>query len=67
LGPVWSVSTKHTTEFVIEALLDALKTVGKPILVHTDQGSECNSKEYLSMMEYLGIKVSMNANAALPL
>ena len=60
----WSVSTKHTAEFVIEALLDAIKTVGKPVLAHTDQGSEYNSKEYLSMMEYLGIKVSMSAKGS---
>ena len=60
----WSVSTKHTAEFVIEALLDAIKNVGRPVLVHTDQGSEYNSREYLSMMAYLGIKVSMSAKGS---
>jgi transposase InsO family protein len=37
----WNISTKHTAELVIEALFDAIKTLGKmPIMVHTDQGSE---------------------------
>ena len=40
----WSVSIRHTTEFVIEAYLDAVKTVGKSIIVHTDQGSDVSSK-----------------------
>lgn len=56
----WSVSTKHTTEFVIEAYLDAVKTVGKSIIVHTDQGSEYNSKEYTNFMESLGVRISMS-------
>lgn len=60
----WSVSTKHTTELVIEAFLDAIRTVGKPLIVHTDQGSEYNSKEYLKFMEGLGVKVSMSAKAS---
>ena len=60
----WSVSTKHTTEFVVEAFLDAIRTMGKPIIVHTDQGSEYNSKDYTSFMENLGVKVSMSAKAS---
>ena len=60
----WSVSTKHTTEFVIEAYLDAVKTVGKSIIVHTDQGSEYNSKEYTDFMEALGVKISMSAKGS---
>ena len=60
----WSVSTSHTTEFVIEAYLDAVKTVGKSMIVHTDQGSEYNSKEYSEFMESLGIKISMSAKGS---
>ncbi len=60
----WSVSMKHTTEFVIEAYLDAVRTVGKSLIVHTDQGSEYNSKEYIKFMENLGVKVSMSAKAS---
>lgn len=56
----WSVSVKHTTEFVVEAYLDAVKTVGKSIIVHTDQGSEYNSEDYTSFMEGLGVQISMS-------
>lgn len=30
----WSISTKHTAELVIEAFLDAIRTGGKPLIVH---------------------------------
>ena len=56
----WSVSTRHTTEFVIEAYLDAVKAVGKSIIVHTDQGSEYNSEDYSKFMESLGVQISMS-------
>lgn len=60
----WGVSTKHTTELVIEAFLDAIRTVGKSLIVHTDQGSEYNSEEYTKFMESLGVKISMSAKAS---
>lgn len=60
----WSVSTKHTTEFVIEAFLDAIKNVGLPRIVHTDQGSEYSSKEHSNFMEKLGVKISMSAKGS---
>ncbi len=60
----WSVSTKHTTELVIEAYLDTIRTVGKSLVVHTDQGSEYSSKDYAKFMEGLGIKISMSAKAS---
>jgi len=60
----WSISTSHTTELVLEAFLDAVKTVGKSVVVHTDQGSEYNSRDYTNFLENLGIKVSMSAKAS---
>jgi len=60
----WSISTKHTTEFVVEAFLDAVRIVGKPLIVHTDQGSEYNSKDYTNFMENLEVKISMSAKAS---
>jgi putative transposase len=60
----WSISTKHTTELVTEAFLDAVRTVGKPLVVHTDQGSEYNSKEYACFMENLNVKISMSVKAS---
>ena len=60
----WSVSVKHTTELVFEAFLDAIRVFGKPLIVHTDQGSEYNAKEYIKFMEGLGVRVSMSAKAS---
>lgn len=60
----WSVSTRHTTEFVLDAFLDVIKTSGIPLIVHTDQGSEYNSKDYTSFMESLNVKISMSAKAS---
>lgn len=60
----WSISTRHTTELVLEAFLDAIKTVGKPVVAHTDQGAEYNSKDYTNFLEGLGIQVSMSAKAS---
>lgn len=60
----WSISTRHTTELVIEAFLDAVKSVGQPLIAHTDQGSEYNSRDYTNFLESLGIKVSMSAKAS---
>jgi putative transposase len=57
----WNISTRHTTEFVMNALFDAIKTLGIiPKIVHTDQGSEYQSKDYAQMLSKLGVKVSMS-------
>lgn len=57
----WNVSIKHTQELVIKAFFDAVKTLGKiPKVVHSDQGSEYQSREYTILMEKLGIRISMS-------
>jgi transposase InsO family protein len=61
----WYISHKHTKELVLEALLDAIRNLGKlPVIVHTDQGSEYNSKEYTSFLESFGIRISMSKKAS---
>lgn len=61
----WHVATSHAKELVLEALLDAIKTLGKiPMIVHTDQGSEYCSKDYLSFLTELGIQISMSKKAS---
>ena len=60
----WAISARHTKELVIEAFLDAVVTTGKPLIVHTDQGSEYKSQEYASLMTKLGIKISMSTKAS---
>jgi putative transposase len=57
----WNVSTRHTQELIINAFFDAIKTLGRiPKIVHSDQGSEYQSKEYTTLMEKLGIQISMS-------
>ena len=60
----WSVSTRHTSELVIEAFLDAVTNTGKPLVVHTDQESEYKSQEYARLMTDLGVRISMSAKAS---
>lgn len=59
------IANRHTKEIVLEALLDAIKTLGKlPKIVHTDQGSEYCSKENLEFLSSLGIQISMSKKAS---
>ena len=60
----WAVSTKHNTELVALALLDALMFNPVPAIIHSDQGSEYRNKEYLNLLKSLNIKVSMSAKAS---
>ena len=60
----WSISIRHTTEFVIEACLDAVKTTERSVIVHTDQGSEYNSEDYSKFMEELGVRISISAKGS---
>ncbi len=61
----WHIATHHAKELVLEALLDAIKTFGKaPTIVHTNQGSEYCSKEYLTFLQSLGIQISMSKKAS---
>lgn len=60
----WSISSRHTKELVIEAFLDAVRTIGKSLIVHTDQGVEYTSKDYLALMTSLKVQISMSAKAS---
>lgn len=61
----WHIANRHTKEIVLEALLDAIKTMGGiPKVVHTDQGSEYCSKENIQFLTSLGIQISMSKKAS---
>lgn len=61
----WHIANKHTKEIVLEALLDAIKTLGQiPKIVHTDQGSEYCSQENINFLQSLGIQISMSKKAS---
>ena len=61
----WHLLVNHTKDLIIEAFLDALErrqTV--PAYFHSDQGSEYESDEYLSLIESNGILVSMSRKSS---
>lgn len=61
----WHLSTNHQKDLIIEAFLDAVdkrKTI--PVYFHSDQGSEYESEEYLSLLENQGIMISMSRKSS---
>jgi putative transposase len=60
----WSVSTKHNANLVALALLEAVIANPTPTIIHSDQGSEYRSFNYLNLLKSLNIKPSMSAKAS---
>lgn len=60
----WSLLTGHTAHLTLAALIDALEKHGRPMVLHSDQGSEYKSKLYTQFAENLGIQLSMSAKGS---
>ena len=61
----WSISVKHSTDFVLEAVQDAVNRISTtPQILHSDQGSEYTSQEYLRFTERREIKISMSKKSS---
>lgn len=61
----WSISVRHSSDFVLEAVHDAVNRTGTfPHILHSDQGSEYTSQEYLSFAETREIKISMSRKSS---
>lgn len=60
----WSVSTKHNANLVSLALLEAVIANHAPAIIHSDQGSEYRSQDYLNLLKSLTIKPSMSAKSS---
>lgn len=60
----FNITRFHNKELVIGALEDALTKYPKPQVVHSDQGSEYDSKAYTNLLTTLGIKISMSNKAS---
>lgn len=56
----YSALTTHATQLVTQALLSAIHNYPLPAILHSDQGSEYTSRDYLVLVESLGIKPSMS-------
>ena len=61
----WHIGLHHTADLVIKALEDALKkTNARPIIFHSDQGSEYMSFNCQEILKQLEIKISYSKKAS---
>ncbi len=61
----WNISNFHDTNLILGALKHAIKRTGKtPIYLHSDQGSEYDSKRYDDYAKENGILISMSAKSS---
>lgn len=56
----FNLLTNHSTELVSGALIQAAIYRQAPEIIHSDQGSEYASKDYVNLTKSLGIKMSMS-------
>lgn len=56
----WSLRNTHSVDLVLEALIDAVEKHGRPLVLHSDQGSEYKSRIYGEFARGLGVKLSMS-------
>ena len=47
----WNVSVRHNTQLIIDTLLPTLIKYPQPEIIHSDQGSEYRSQEYLNLLK----------------
>ncbi|OGM57305.1 hypothetical protein A3A50_01235 [Candidatus Woesebacteria bacterium RIFCSPLOWO2_01_FULL_38_20] len=60
----FNVSRFHNRFLVIGALKDALTRYPPPKIIHSDQGSEYDSQDFISFVESVGSKVSISKKAS---
>lgn len=62
----WQVSQRHDKTLVMQAFLDGLvnRDFQKPTYVHTDQGAEYTSQDYIDLVKNFGVTVSMSTKAS---
>jgi transposase InsO family protein len=60
----WNLSSKHSTKFIIEALIDAINKRKTPNIFHSDQGSEYKSKNLGKILKANKIELSMSKKAS---
>jgi len=59
-----NISRFHNKELVLGAFDNAISKFDKPNILHSDQGTEYDSEQYLGLVEKLGIKISMSAKGS---
>lgn len=58
------VSSSHDRFLVINALLEAIKQGDTPEIIHSDQGSEYDSTDFVNLAQSQNIKVSMSTKGS---
>ena len=58
------VSSSHDRFLVINALLEALRQGGTPEIIHSDQGSEYDSADFINLVQSQNLKVSMSTKGS---
>lgn len=56
----WQVSHTMDAQFCVSALEEAIGRYGTPGIFNTDQGSQCTSDAFVSVLEAHGIRISMD-------
>jgi len=59
-----NISRYHNQELVTGALEDALSKHNKPEILHSDQGSEYDSRSYENICKQIGIQISMSRKSS---
>jgi len=60
----WNLSSRHSTKFIIEALIDAINKRKSPAIFHSDQGSEYKAKNLGKILKDNKIELSMSKKAS---
>lgn len=60
----WAVGIRHCKELVAYALLNAIDRQPLPEIIHSDQGSEYRSEDYLKLLTSLAIRPSMSEKSS---
>ncbi len=60
----FNLSRFHNRFLVMGAVLDALEDYPPPEVIHSDQGSEYDSRDFIDLIENLKIKISMSKKAS---
>lgn len=60
----FSALMTHSVQLITQAFLSAIHKHPPPEILHSDHGSEYRSKDYLTIVKSLGIKVSMSKKGA---
>ena len=60
----WRVSITMETDFLIEAVEEALQRHGTPGIFNTDQGSQFTSSAFTGLLKEHGIRISMDGKGA---